>query len=265
MNSKRILAILIRQLYLIFGGKIVRLIDMFYWPTIDLLLWGLITVYLDRVGRTDFSFASVILGTFIFWYFFTRIQYGFNVSFLEDVWTRNFINLFSSPLTLHEYVVGLVLSAVFKTILSMSFMILLAAVLFSYNIFSFGFMIIPFVFVLSLFGIALGLVTTGVILRFGPSAEFLAWSLPALFLPFTGVFYPISYLPPVIQPFAKILPPSHVFEGMRNIVLNGAFDPSRLIISFLLTLLSFTLAYWFLLRSYRYVLRKGLFTKFMTE
>lgn len=266
MNFKRIYAIFLRQMYLIFGGKrIIRLIDIFYWPTIDLLLWGLLTIYLDKIGKAEFSFVSTILGTFIFWYFFTRIQYGFNVSFLEDVWTRNFINLFSSPLTLGEYVMGLIISAVFKTLLAMGFMVLLALLLFSYSIFSFGFLIIPFAFVLSLFGVVLGLITTGIILRFGPSAEFLAWSLPALLLPFTGVFYPLSSLPSLLQPLAGVLPSSHVFEGMRNIVLYGSFNWSRLIISFFLTVVSFVLAYWFLLRSYRYVLRKGLFTRFMTE
>lgn len=264
MSSKRICAIFLRQFYLFATGKF-RILDIFYWPALDIFLWGVITVYLHRVGGAEFNFVSVILGTLIFWYFFTRVQYGIIVSFLEDVWSRNFINLFSSPLLVSEYVVGLMLSSIFKTSLSLIFMIIVALVLFSYNVFQFGLLLVPFMAVLFIFGTALGIVTTAIVLRYGPSSEFLAWSLPALFLPFSGVFYPVSALPPIVQPFAKILPSSYVFEGMRGAVLYGVFDLNGLMVAFFSSLLALTAAYWLILRSYQVVLRKGLFTRFMTE
>ena len=242
-----------------------RIIDIFYWPTLDLFLWGVITVYLNKVGGSGFNFVSVILGALIFWYFFTRIQYGIIISFLEDVWTRNFINLFASPLSVSEYVAGLVLSSIFKTIISLSFMAFLAFLLFSYNVFQLGFLILPFAAVLFIFGIALGIVTTAIVLRFGPSSEFLAWSIPAALLPFSAVFYPLSALPRVVQPLAKILPSTYVFEGMRSVVIYGSFDLSRLLISAFLSLITLFAAHWFIVKTYKTVLKRGLFTRFMTD
>lgn len=264
MNVIRIYAIFLRQIFLM-RRSVGRIFGLFYWSTLDLLLWGLITVYLSRIDTSNFAFVAVILGTIILWNFLTRIQHGITVSFLEDVWTRNFINLFSSPLTLGEYVIGLVLTSMATALFSILFMAGFAWVLFTYNIFQFGFLLLPFVTILFFFGWALGILTTAIILRLGPSSEILAWSIPALLGPISGVFYPISTLPSAVQTIATFIPISHVFEGMRTVVLTGSFDVWSLVIAAILSVIFFALAYWFLVRSYSRVLRLGLFTRFMTD
>lgn len=264
MNSRRVYTIFLRQ-FLLLKRSPWRIFALFYWTTMELVLWGVLTVYLHRVGGAEFSFITFFIGAIIFWNFLVRMQHGISISFLEDVWVRNFMNLFSSPLTVSEYVAGLMLTSIFTTFVSVLFMVILAWLLFAYNIFQFGLLLIPFIGILFMFGWALGVVTTAIILRLGPSSEILAWSIPALLLPLAGVFYPVSTLPDLLQPVAALLPPTHVFEGMRNVVIAGAFDSGRLLVSFFLSLAFFIAAYWFLLRSYRFVLRKGLFTRFMTE
>ncbi|KKU04742.1 MAG: ABC-2 type transporter, partial [Parcubacteria group bacterium GW2011_GWA2_45_30] len=264
MNALRIYAIFLRQFYLN-RRSVGRIFGFFYWTTLDLLLWGLIMIYISRLGTSNFAFAAVILGTIILWNFLTRIQHGITVSFLEDTWTRNFINLFSSPLTLAEYATGLVLTSLTTALISVIFMAGLAWFLFAYNIFQYGFMLLPLITILFVFGWALGLFTTAIILRLGPSSEILAWSIPALLGPISGVFYPISTLPVVVQKIAAFIPVSHVFEGMRQVVLTGSFDAGRLILAGVLSFVFFLAAYWFLVRSYRRVLRLGLFIRFMTD
>lgn len=223
------------------------------------------TSYLYAINSANLNFATVVLGTLILWNFFIRIQHGITISFLEDVWTRNFMNLFSSPLSVSEYIWGLVLTSMITSLVSISFMVVLAWLLFAYNIFNFGFMLIPFVAVLFLFGWAVGIFATSVIIRFGPSSEILAWSIPALFTPLSGVFYPIAVLPKYVYVLASILPSAQVFEGMRSVVLNGSFDVARLFTAFILALIFFVLSFWFLLKSYRRALHNGSFTRFLTE
>src|SRR3989338_5238391 len=262
MNLTRAYAILLRQFYLILHGKM-RIMDIFYWPALDLVLWGLIAAYFGRAGGADAAFTSTLVGALIFWYFFTRIQYGIIISFLEDVWTRNFMNLFASPLSVGEYVLGLIFSSVLRTVPAIVFMALLAFLLFSYNIFQFGIFIVPFAAVLFVFGTALGVMTTAIVLRFGPSSEFLAWSIPAFLLPFSGVFYPTSFLPGIVRPWVEVLPSTYVFEGMRTVLFSGTFDGSGFWWALLFSVVVFIAAYAFIVRIYKIVLSKGLFNRFI--
>lgn len=264
MNFQRIYAVFIRQIYLI-RRSIGRIFGFFYWSTLDLLLWGFITVYISGIGESNSSFAAVILGTIILWNFLTRIQHGITVSYLEDVWTRNFMNLFASPLTLNEYITALVFTSLVTATLPVLFMSGLAWLLFAYNIFQFGFLLLPFIVILFFFGWALGLLTTAIILRLGSSFETLVWTIPALLGPISGVFYPISTLPVFAQKIAALLPISHVFEGMRSVVIYGFFDSQEFVWAGALSIVFFLVAYWFLVRSYKRVLRLGLFTRFMVD
>ena len=194
MSFKRIWTIFLRQFFLLKKSGY-RIFGLFYWSALEMVLWGVITLYILDVGGGQFNFMTFFIGAIIFWNFLIRIQHGITVSFLEDVWVRNFMHLFSSPLSFGEYILGLLLMSVFQTIIAIGFMMVLAWLLFAYNIFQFGLAMIPFVAVLFVFGWALGVLTIAIILRLGPSSDILAWSIPALFMPLVGVFYPVSTLP----------------------------------------------------------------------
>lgn len=261
---QRIFTIFLRQFFLI-KRSWNRIVGIFYWSLLELLIWGIMTAYLDRVGNASFSFVAAIFGVVILWNMLFRIQHGVTVSFLEDVWTRNLVNLFTAPLSIHEYVAGLLLTSFLEALVAFAFLSVVSWLIFSYNIFQFGFLLILFFFILYLFGWALGILATAMILRFGPSTEILAWSIPALLTPLSSVFYPISALPKVLQPIASFIPTAQVFEGMRALVLKGSFDPANLLVSFFLSAILLAISYAILLVSYRSVLRKGLFTRFLTE
>lgn len=264
MSPTRVYAIFLRQFFLL-RQSLPRIFGIFYWSTFELLLWGIITKYLHSVGGENFSFITVIIGTVIFWGFFTRIQQGITVSFLEDVWSRNLINLFATPLRIGEYIIGLILVSMVNTLISFIAMFLVAWFLFSYNIFQFGFLILPYSLILFIFGWALGLLTTAVVMRYGPSIEILVWAVPTLIMPFSSIFYPTSALPKIIQPIAYAIPISYVFEGMRGIVHNGVLNTHYLVLAFILSLIYFIVAVLLLIWVYKVILRLGLFTKFMTD
>src|SRR5215212_693632 len=108
MHITRIAAVVLRQFYLI-RGSVSRLVPLFIWVAIDIVLWGFMTKYLNTVTSSGFNFVPVLLGAVLLWDFFTRVMHGVTMAFLEDVWSRNFLNVFATPLSITEYVTGLVL------------------------------------------------------------------------------------------------------------------------------------------------------------
>jgi ABC-2 type transport system permease protein len=260
----RTLAILLRQYYLV-RGSASRVIPMFAWVVVDIVLWGFITRYLNTVATTGFDFVPVLLGAAVLWDFFTRVMHGVTMTFFEDVWSRNFLNLFASPLSLPEYLAGLVLSSVANSLIGLVAMLIVAVALFGFSIVSYGLVVIPFLMLLFLFGIALGIVGSAIVLRLGPAAEWFVWPIPALVSPFAGVFYPVSTLPTWMQYVAAVLPPSYVFEGLRAIVTGGSWSASTLWIGAALALFDVLLACWFFAWVYRHAVRTGLIARYSAE
>jgi ABC-2 type transport system permease protein len=169
MSVSRIYAIFIRQVFLIKSNP-TRLVSMFLWITIDVILWGFITRYLGSLGKDTFSFANIILGAIILWGFTTRIEHGVMTTFLEDIWSRNFINYFSSPLKVNEYISGLVVTSIAMGICGFSLMLLIAGLCFGYNIFRIGLLLLPFLLILFIFAVAMGIFISALIFRLGPAA-----------------------------------------------------------------------------------------------
>src|SRR3989338_3647647 len=236
---QRILAIFIRQMYLERHSPH-RVLGMFYWPMMELFIWGLFTIYLNKIGGSQFNLVTILLSGLIFWNFFNRAQLSISISFLEDVWVRNVGNVFASPIRPMEYLMGLILVSAFQTTISLTLIGSLAWVLWHLNIFQFGFWLLPFMASLFLTGLSLGILAVAITLRLGPSAEILAWALPVLIQPLSAVFYPVEILPKFFQIISGALPTTYIFEGMRAIVLENNFVMTDLGWSFGLNALYFS-------------------------
>lgn len=264
MRFHRAAAIVLRQYYLLQGNP-ARVLPLFAWVAVDIVLWGFITRYLNAVTASGFDFVPVLLGAVLLWGFFTRIMHGVTMAFLEDVWSHNFLNLFASPLSIGDYLGGLVVSSIATSTVGLFMMVILAAAFFGLSFFVYGLMLVPFLLVLFLFGIALGIFCSAIVLRFGPASEWLVWPVPALISPFAAVFYPVSTLPHWMQQISKLLPPSYVFEGMRAIISGGAFRGSVLLWSAGLSAIYILLASWFFSRIHRHAVRTGLLARYSAE
>lgn len=264
MRWHPVLAIVLRQFYLMRGSP-ARLFPLFIWVAVDILLWGFITRYLSSVAEPGFNFVSTLLGAVLLWDFFGRVMMGVTTAFFEDVWSRNFLNIFATPLRIPEYVAGLVLTSIVTSSIALAVMIALAGAAFGLSIFAYGAMLAPFLLVLFLSGIALGIFGAAVVLRLGPAAEWLVWPVPALLSPFAGVFYPLSTLPGWMHAIAYALAPSYVFEGMRAIVAGAAFPAAQLLWSAGLAALYIVLAGAFFARVYRHAVRTGLLARYSAE
>ncbi|MBI3771961.1 MAG: ABC transporter permease [Gammaproteobacteria bacterium] len=264
MNSSRIAAVVLRQIYLI-RGSFSRMFPLFAWVAIDMVLWGFITRYLNSVTSSGINFVPLFLGAVLLWDFLIRVMQGVTMAFFEDVWSRNFLNMFATPLSVSEYLSGLVIASIATSSIGLVVMLSLTTTIFGLSYFSFGLMIIPFLLILFLCGIALGIVSSAVVLRFGPASEWFIWPLPALISPFAGVFYPLETLPHWMRMVAVLLPPSYVFEGMRAIVSQGTFSAPMLLWGTGLTILYVLLACWFFSHTYRHAVRTGLLARYSAE
>lgn len=264
MSPQRTAAILLRQFYLI-RGSVPRLVPLFAWVGVDMVLWGFITRYLNSVASSGFNFVPSLLGAVLLWDFFIRVMQGVTMAFFEDVWARNFLNIFATPLSIAEYLAGLVLSSIATSSIGLAVMLLLAGGFFGLSFFMYGVMLAPFLLVLFLFGIAFGIMASGMVLRLGPASEWFVWPIPAVISPFAGVFYPLSTLPRWMQAIGHLLPPSYVFEGMRRIVFGGAPSGRNLALAGVLAVGYLLLACWFFARMYRHAVRTGLIARYSAE
>jgi ABC-2 type transport system permease protein len=201
----------------------------------------------------------------LLWDFFIRVMQGVTMTFFEDVWSRNFLNIFSTPLSTGEYIGGLVLSSVATSAIGLVVMLILAAAVFGLSFAVLGALAVPFILVLFLSGIALGIVGCAVVLRLGPSAEWFIWPIPAFLSPFAGVFYPLSILPRWMRVFSYALPPSYVFEGLRAVVSGGVVSMRGLAAGGCLAVIYILLACRIFTWVYRKAVRSGLIARYSAE
>ncbi len=261
---RRVAAILLRLFYLLRGSS-ARVVPLFAWQAVDIVLWGFISRYLNTVSSARFNFIPALLGAIILWDFLVRALHGVIVAFMEDVWSRNFLNIFAAPLAISEYLIGLVLFSVATSVVVLAVMVVLATAAFGLQFFAIGVMLVPFLLLLFLFGVALGIFGAAIVLRWGPAAEWLIWPLPALLSPLACVFYPLSALPHWLQWVARLVPPTYVFEGMRSVVEGHGAPFTPLLICAALTILSLLAACRAFLRVYHHAVRTGLIARYSAE
>ncbi|HET7211105.1 MAG TPA: ABC transporter permease, partial [Methyloceanibacter sp.] len=226
-SLRRIGALLKRYMYLLRSSGI-RLLELIYWPFLQMLTWGFLQTYLAETQSPVAQAAGVLIGSVLLWDILFRSKIGFSTTFIEEMWSRNLGNLLISPLRPSELVAALSLWSVIRLSVSMIPVAFAAYLIFGFNLLDLGFALAAFFAVLVLTSWSLGLISAGVILRYGLGAEELAWSLAFLLLPIACVYYPVSVLPEWLQPVALALPPTHVFEGMRAILLEHRFDANDL-------------------------------------
>ena len=264
MNPRRAFAVLLRQAYLLRGSP-ARILPLFSWVAIDIVLWGFITKYLSAISSPGVHLVPALLGAVLLWDFLTRVMQGVTMAFFEDVWSRNFLNIFATPLKISEYLAGLVATSICTSVLGLLVMLLVAGLAFGLSFLSFGLPLAGFLMILFVSGISLGVLGAGIVLRLGPASEWLIWPIPTLISPFVGVFYPLSTLPGWMQAVAHVLAPAYVFEGMRQVVAGRPAPMDQLWIGAALAVLYLVLACLFFARVHRYAIRTGLIARYSAE
>ena len=212
-----------------------RLLELAYWPVLQMCIWGFTASFLAaRLGSSAALAGATLLGGVLLWEVALRSQMGVAISFLEEMWSRNLGHVFVSPMRPWELVSALILMSAIRMAAGVFPAILVAWLLYAYNLFALGPVVVLFFMNLMIMGWAVALGVVSLILRHGAGAEALAWSVLFGLTPFSAVFYPIAVLPRVLQPIALALPSAHVFEGMRGVLLDGVVRWDHLIWAFAL-------------------------------
>jgi ABC-2 type transport system permease protein len=241
-SLRRIGAMVRRYAFLILGS-VPRMIELMYWPLVQMLLWAFLQMHLAATTSLFANAAGLLIGSVLLWDILLRGQFGFSLSFLEEMWSRNLVNILMSPLRPTEYIAALMVISLVRLAISMVPVIGLAYLFFDFNLLGLGLPLAGFFANLVMAGWTIGLVANGVILRYGLGAESFTWVAVFFFLPLCCVYYPLSTLPGWLQPVASALPPTHVFEGLRALVMHGDFRPDLMLTAFALNLAYFTAAY----------------------
>ena len=256
MKFHRINALLIRHLYL-YKRSFPRIMDVVYWPLMEILIWGFLSVYIEKLNLGGWNAVTVLLGAVIFWDLLNQSQKAVSIAFLEEIWEKNLLNIFVTPLKVSEFLSASALIGFVRISLVGVIISALAYLFYHFNIFMIGFALVPFVLNLFIFGWGLGLFANAIILRFGTSAQILAWGFITLIQPFSAVFYPVSVLPALLQPLAYLLPSTYVLEGMRSVLATGVLPEGLLIGAFISNAIYLSLFVWFFYRMFAHVKRVG--------
>ena len=235
-SLRRIGALVLRNMYLLRSSG-PRILELMYWPTVQMVLWGFITVFLVNHSSWVAQASGVLLSGVLLWDVLFRGQLGVSLVFMEEMWSRNLGHLFVSPLRPFELGCALLTMSLIRTLFGVGGAALIAIPLFHFSIFSLGLPLLAFFFNLLVMGWAIGLLVSGIVLRYGLGAESMAWIAIFAVQPISGVYYPISTLPTWLQYVAAILPSSHVFEGMRAVLFDHTFRVDLLLHAVLLNVI----------------------------
>ena len=235
--ARRVWGMLYRHLAL-YRRSWPRLLELAYWPVLQMCIWGFTVRFLTtRMGNMAVLAGATLLGGVLLWEVALRSQMGVAISFLEELWSRNLGHIFVSPLRPWELVTALILMSMMRMLAGVLPAIGVAWLLYAFNLFMLGPVIVLFFINLMIMGWAVALGVVSLILRHGAGAEALAWSVLFGLTPFSAVFYPVSVLPAALRPLAWLLPSAHVFEGMRGVLLDGVVRWDHLIAAFALNAL----------------------------
>ena len=221
-SAQRVGAMLLRHLY-VFRRSWPRVIELLYWPIMNMTVWGFFTVFLVDNSSWLARAAGVLIAGVLFWDILFRTNLGVGLSFIEEMWARNLGQLFVSPLRPYELMASIIVMGSIRALIAVLPAGLLALPLYDFWVFSMGAPLYAFFFNLLLMGWSVGLFVSAVVLRFGLSAESICWAVLFLLAPVSCVYYPVATLPAWLQPVALAIPATHVFEGMRAVLFNEGF------------------------------------------
>ena len=227
-SSRRIMAMVRRHYYLL-RGSLPRILEMAYWPTVQMVIWGFVTQFFMGHSSWVANAAGILIGAVLLWDLLFRSQIGFSMCFLEEMWSRNLGHLFVSPLRPHEFVIAMMVISLMRGVIGLMPSWVLAYVFFEFSVFSYGPGIVAFFSCLFVMGWGLGMGVIALVLRFGLGAESLAWVAIFAFAPISAVYYPVSTLPEWLQIVAWCTPSAYVFEGMRSVFIDGVFRTDLLV------------------------------------
>jgi ABC-2 type transport system permease protein len=206
-----------------------RWFDIAFWPVFDVLLFGSLGAFVAQQNDASQAATPYLLAGIMLFHVLFQGQIAVATGFMEETWTRNILNVMTTPLREVEYVLGLALMGLLKLAAAMVTVSVAAFAFYRFGLGEIGFGLVPVIGVLMLCGWCTAMLVIGLLLRYGQSAEILAWATTFVLLALSGVFNPVESLPAVIQPIARVLPTTYAFRAARDLLDGGPIPWSDLL------------------------------------
>jgi ABC-2 type transport system permease protein len=261
MSWLRIKTVIRRQVFVLFRNP-ARWFDVLVWPLFDVILFGSLGAYAAQQNSSSQVGVPYLLAGIMLFHVVFQSQISVATGFMEETWSRNLLNLMTTPLTEAEYAAGLVLYAGMKTMLALAAISLAAFAFFQFGLGEVGWALVPIVGVLLLVGWAVAMLNIGLMLRFGQSAEIFTWGSNFLLLALSGVFNPTSALPGVVQPLANVLPTTYAFAASHTVLAGRPIPWGDVARGYLGGFIALALGYWFIVSMLATFRNRGYVTRF---
>lgn len=253
---RRSYGLALRHLYL-YKQSWTRLIEMMYWPILNIGLYGFISLSLvRRFGHADVM-TEAFLGGLMLGEVFTRNIMSMLIMHMEEVWSRNLGHLFASPLRLRDYTGILITLGTTRSLIAIIPAYIAVYYLFDFSILKLGWHLPLYAALLCFNGWWFGLLIVSLLLRFGLAAEWLGWMGTWVLMPFMAPYYPVSILPHAFQAISWALPGTYVFESMKAQLATGEARPDYLGIALILNLIYFAIAAFIFASAFRSAKNSG--------
>lgn len=256
INLHRLYALSLRHLYPL-RRDFDLLSDLLYWPIIDVLIWGITSRWLSA-GSEGLTLMGSILTGLILWNVIWRSQSEVSRNLIDEIWNNNLVNLFSTPMRLSEWMVGVLLLSLGKMMVTIVALMTVIFFMYSVNILAIGWWLIPFFIGTVMTGWWVGFLSAGIVIRWGPKVQTVVWTLPGILLPFSVVYFPLATLPTFLRPISFLLPTTYIFEAMRGLLQTGTVDWRFIILSMAINAVYLALSLKWFLVSFRASLALGL-------
>jgi ABC-2 type transport system permease protein len=239
-----------------------RWFDIAFWPVFDVLLFGSLGAFVAQQNDTSQAATPYLLAGIMLFHVLFQSQIAVATGFMEETWTRNILNVMTTPLREVEYVVGLALMGLMKLAAAMVTVSLAAFAFYRFGLGEVGWGLVPVVGVLLLCGWCTAMLVIGLLLRYGQSAEILAWATTFVLLALSGVFNPVESMPGGLQPVAKVLPTTYAFRAARDLLDGGPVPWADLGWAALGALVLAAVSMLYVLRMLRTFRRRGFVTRY---
>jgi ABC-2 type transport system permease protein len=260
VSLRRIRVVVRRHVYVLWRSPH-RWFDIAFWPLMDIVLWGSLGVYVGRQGG-DGAAAPYLLAGILMFHVLYQVQIAVSTGFMEETWSRNLLNVMTTPVTEVEYVTGVAAFGLVKLVAAVGTLSLAAFAFFGFSLGDIGWALVPIAAILVVFGWAIAMLTIGLMLRFGQSAEILAWGINFVVLSISGVFNPVDAVPGPLQPLSRILPSTKAFTSLRAVLDGEPVPTSQLAIGFAGAIVALIMGAGFAVWMLRVFRRRGLVTRF---
>ncbi len=234
-----------------------RMTDYCFWPLLDIALWAVSSFWLCS-GTKSQETINAMVTCVVLWETVLRAILDIAVSLIEELWAHNLVNLFTTPLTLGEWMVATMMGSVVR----ISFVFFLSAIFtwlaFGVPVLSLGFMLIPYLTLIAITSWSIGFLAASVLVTWGHRVQTVPWVAAWLFAPVAAVYYPLSALPLSLQKVSAFTPFSYTFEAIRNHMSNGLISYDLLAKAALLATIYFVCSSFILHKVFQRSLRAGL-------